>query len=430
MPSTEVITVNVVGVGYVGAEICLAAMSAGHRVAAIDNDVRRIADLRAPRDDLRARRHPDEWADIRRAIADGAVELYDSIEAAPTAELWIVAVPTPLDADGRPDTSDIDKAARAIAAVVTRNAVVVLESTSYPGTTENIFLPPFLEAGWTPGIDLFVGFSPERIDPGRRDWTMKTTPKLVSGCTDECLKAVTEFYRTIVDTVWPMSSTGAAEMAKVYENSWRLINIAFANENETLCVSLGLDPWEVSAACRTKPFGYHGLDPGPGAGGHCIPVDATYLAHLASSRHLETPVLDSAIAANNARPSVIARRIRQRLAGAATDGPARVLLIGVAYKANVGDTRESPALAILRTLTESGIDVDYHDPHVPVVRTASGPLRSVPLTAATAAAYDCVAVVTAHDAVDWAALRNCPAPIVDTRNVATAIGATVIGAAG
>lgn len=420
VPSTEVIAVNVVGVGYVGAEICLASIAAGHRVVAIDNDMRRIDDLRLHRNG----RPPDEWVELRRAIADGRIDLHTSIETAPAADLWIVAVPTPLGADGRPDTSNIEVAARAIAAVVSPNAVVVLESTSYPGTTETIFLPPFLEAGWMPGVDLFVGFSPERINPGSQHWTMKNIPKLVSGCTDECLKAVTEFYRTVVDNVRPMSSTYAAEMAKLYENSWRLVNIAFANENEALCVSLGLDPWEVSEACRTKPFGFYGFDPGPGAGGHCIPVDAGYLSHFAKSYDLKTPVLDSAIAANSARPSVIVRRIRQRLAELpATDRPARVLIIGVAYKANIGDIRESPALAILRELTDGGVEVNYHDPHVSILRTAAGALRSVPLTVAALAEYDCVAVVTAHDSVDWTVLRNCPAPIVDTRNITAALGA-------
>ncbi|WP_378730386.1 nucleotide sugar dehydrogenase [Nocardia brasiliensis] len=415
VPSAEVVSVNVVGVGYVGVAICLASSAAGHRVAAIDNNLRRVDDLRADTNG----RSPDEWADIRRAVADGLVDLYTSIESAPAADLWIVAVPTPLDDAGLPDTSNIEEAAKAIASVVTPNAVVILESTSYPGTTEKIFLPPFLEAGWTPGVDLFVGFSPERINPGSQNWTMKNIPKLVSGCTEECLKAVTEFYRTVVDDVRPMSSTYAAEMAKLYENSWRLVNIAFANEHEALCVSLGLDPWEISDACRTKPFGFYGFDPGPGAGGHCIPVDSGYLSHFAKSHDVGTPVLDSAISANHARPSVIVGRIHQQLAGS---HPARVLVIGVAYKANIGDVRESPAIPILAALLEAGIEASYHDPHVPVLQLETGLLRSVPLTAETVTGYDCVVVLTAHDAVDWTLLRNSSAPIVDTRNVAAAIG--------
>ncbi|MBP2471917.1 UDP-N-acetyl-D-glucosamine dehydrogenase [Crossiella equi] len=405
---------NVVGLGYVGAEICLAAIEAGHRVAAIDRDPARLATLREPGDPAL----PDEWTGVRAAIAAGQVELHASVDTAPPADFWVVAVPTPLDEQGLPDTGNITDAATALAGVVTPGAVVVLESTSYPGTTEEIFLPPFLAAGWTPGVDLFVGFSPERINPGSADWTMRTIPKLVSGCTDECLKVITEFYRTVVDEVRPMSSTRAAEMAKLYENSWRLVNIAFANENEALCVAFGLDPWEVNEACRTKPFGYHGFDPGPGAGGHCIPVDAGYLAHYARTRGQGTPVLSSALAANHERPSVIVARIREHLPAER----ARVLLIGVAYKANVADVRESPAVQILDQLALAGVEVAYHDPHVPVLGTAAGPLHSVPLDPDGLGAYDCVAVLTGHTAVDFSALSHCPVPVVDTRNVRGVLG--------
>ena len=414
-PAEKVMTVNVVGLGYVGVEICLAAIAAGCRVAAVDNDERRLRELRRPAQDESF----DDWAAIRGAIARGEVELHADARTAPVADAWVVAVPTPLDEDGRPDTRSVRAAAHAIAPVAAANAVVVLESTSYPGTTEEVFLPAFLAAGWTPGVDLFVGFSPERINPGSREWTMKNIPKLVSGCTDECLKAVTEFYRVLVDDVRPVSSTRAAEMAKLYENSWRLVNIAFANEHENLCLALGIDPWEVSQACRTKPFGYFGFDPGPGAGGHCIPVDAGYLADCARAVGVGTPVLDSAITANLDRPGVVVRRIVRELPD---DRPGRVLVIGVAYKENVADIREAPAIAVLRQLEALEVEVDYHDPHVPRLLVNGRTLESAPLTAADLATYDCVAVLTAHDAVDWTLLAERDGPVVDTRNVSTTAG--------
>ncbi|WP_083743543.1 nucleotide sugar dehydrogenase [Mycobacterium rhizamassiliense] len=415
-PPPEALRVNVIGLGYVGAEVCLAAAAAGHRVAAIENDAVRLGELRA--DTHKA----DNWTKIRRAIADRQVDVCDTIEAAPPADVWIVAVATPLDADRHPDTSHIEAAARALARVVTPHAVVILESTSYPGTTERIFLPPFLQQGWTPGVDLFVGYSPERIDPGNREWTMQTIPKLVSGCTEKCAKTIADFYRTVVDSVHPMSSTAAAEMAKLLENSWRLINITFANENETLCTALGLDAWEIGEACRTKPFGYHGLNPGPGAGGHCIPVDAAYLSHFARSVDVSTPVLDTAVQANTERPAVIARRVRDVLADtAAADRPARVLVVGVAYKSDIGDTRESAGIALMRVLHQAGTEVEYHDPHVPTLRLPHGGFRSVPLTAGTAEEYDCIVVTTAHAAVDWEVLKYCTTALIDTCNAAALI---------
>jgi UDP-N-acetyl-D-glucosamine dehydrogenase len=410
-------TVNVVGLGYVGAEICLAALQAGHRVAAIDVDAAKLDDLRRPAVDAAL----DEWAAIRAAIADGRLELHTGMDTAPRAGVWIVAVPTPLGADGKPDTTCIREAAQAIAPVVPANAVVVLESTSYPGTTEDVFLPPFLAAGWTPGTDLFVGFSPERINPGSRDPRMRAIPKPVSGCTEECLKTVAEFYRTIVDTVHPMSSTRAAEMTKLYENSWRLVNISLANENEQLCAALGLDPWEIAAACRTKPFGYHGFDPGPGAGGHCIPVDAGYLSHFAAARGIPTPVLDAAIATNVDRPSIIVQRVLDAVKRAAVEErPPRALLIGIAYKANVSDIRESAAVAVLRQLVSLGIEVDFHDPHVRTAEIDGESRFSVRLTPSVIAGYDCVVVLAAHAAVDWSIVRDSGRPVIDTRNALAA----------
>lgn len=414
VPTDEAIAVTVVGLGYVGAEICLAALDAGHRVAAVDNDEGRVAELgRSPASD----RH-DEWARIRAAFADGRFELHTSVATAPETDVWIVAVPTPLDPAGGPDTSNVAAAADAIASVVRPNATVVLESTSYPGTTEDIFLPAFLAAGRQPGVDLFVGFSPERINPGNDAWPMRTIPKLVSGCTDACLKAVADFYRTIVDEVRSMSSPRAAEMAKLYENSWRLVNVSFANEIEALCTALELDPWEVGEACRTKPFGYFGFDPGPGAGGHCIPVDAGYLSAFAAGQAQRMPVLDSAILANRHRPAAVVRRIMDRIADLQLlPERAKVLLVGVAYKANVADTRESPALAVIEQLDRLGLDVEFHDPLVSVVDLPTGRRSSVELTPESITGYDCVVVLCAHQAVDWALLQAAGRPTVDMQNI-------------
>jgi UDP-N-acetyl-D-glucosamine dehydrogenase len=407
----ESLRVNVVGLGHVGGEVCLAAAAAGHVVTGIDTNLEQLRDLRESRD-------RDEWSTLRAAVRAGRIQLRERAGDADPARVWVVAVPTPLDADGRPDTSNVAAAGEAVARALTPNTLVVLESTSYPGTTEEVFLPPFVAAGWTPGVDVLIGFSPERIDPGSRHWRMRDIPKLVAGYSDACLKAVTEFYRTLVQQVHPMSSIRAAEMAKLYENSWRLVNIAFASEIEELCLAVSLDPWEIAQACRTKPFGFVGFEPGPGAGGHCIPVDSRYLSEFAHWRGQDPRILDTALAANFHRPAVIVGRILDAIAGRLErGGQARVLLVGVTYKANIADTRESAAMRILDILLDRGVHVDFHDPHVPWVRSSGGAvLTAVPLTKETVRSYDCIAVLVAHDAIEKALLRDADCSVVDTRN--------------
>lgn len=413
----EPLQVNVVGLGYVGSAVCLAVRDSGHRVAGIDIDSVLVRALQVPNHRVHAERQP-----LQAAVAAGHLSVHDRFDDAPAASVWVVAVPTPLGPGGRPDTSAISSAARSIAGHLRPMSIVVLESTSYPGTTEEVLLPPLLKSGLTLGVDLFVGYSPERINPGTGG-DMRRIPKLVAGCTDACRKAVADFYASVVAEVWPMSSTRAAEMAKLHENSWRLVNISFANEMEALCTSVGLDPWEIEAACRTKPFGYHSFEPGPGAGGHCIPVDSAYLSDYAR-RHLgEVQVLDSALATNRSRPAVVTTRVLATIEDRPpTDRPARVLLIGAAYKPNVADTRESPALTVMKLLTSQGLHVDYHDPHVPRLPAPNMDRQSVALTADSLASYDSLVVLTAHDAVDWQLVADAGVPVVDTRNALRTYG--------
>lgn len=410
--TSDVTTVNVVGLGYVGVEVCLAAVKAGHTVSGIDSDKAKVEAFLSP-----APAGHDEWCSIRKACRDGLLSVHVSAAAAPSANVWIVAVPTPLDHQNKPDLSSIRAAAATVASLVPRGATVILESTSFPGTTEKVFMVPFLEAGLIPGEDVFIGFSPERINPAG-GWPMRSIPKIVAGVTPACLEAVIAFYETVVEHIVPMSSVRAAEFAKLYENAWRLINVAFANEIETLCEASGIDPWEVFEACSTKPFGFVGFVPGPGAGGHCIPVDASYLSHFAAGQFTDVPLLDAALAANRSRPREIARRIVERLGPSASR---RVLLIGVAYKADVADIRESSALAVLHELEAQGVHVEFHDALIASVNTASGKHLSMELTDETVATFDTVAVLCAHSCTDWSVLERTNVPIFDLCNIVSRI---------
>jgi UDP-N-acetyl-D-glucosamine dehydrogenase len=334
----------------------------------------------------------------------------------------VICVPTPLTGSREPDLSYLTDAARDLSAVLRESQLVVLESTTYPGTTRER-LAPLLEegSGLKAGADFSLAFSPERIDPGRTDYTMRTTPKLVGGLTAGCTERARELYAPICDEVVVLSTPEAAELAKLLENIFRSVNIALVNELAQLCDRLGIDVWEVIDGAATKPFGFMRFDPGPGMGGHCLPVDPFYLAFKAREHDFYPEFVELAGKVNRAQPAYCVDRIARALneAEKAVKG-SKVLVLGVAYKPGVGDVRESPALEIVGLLQELGAEVSYHDPHVPEL-PAQG-LRSVELEAALAAA-DVVAIVTAHPGIDYPALVAAAPLVVDFRGVTREIEA-------
>jgi UDP-N-acetyl-D-glucosamine dehydrogenase len=407
--------IGIVGAGYVGLPLAVAFAEAGEDVLCVDSDAEKVAALRAGRSYVE---------DIpSAALAPLAERLEASTDSAGLAgcDAVIVCVPTPLTNSREPDLSYLLGAGEAIAAVLRAGQLVVLESTTYPGTTRERLLPILERSGLVAGEDFELAFSPERIDPGRTDFTVRTTPKIVGGIDAGSSERARELYALICDEVVVVSTPEAAELAKLLENIFRSVNIALVNELSQLCDRLGIDVWEVVDAAATKPFGFMGFEPGPGMGGHCLPVDPFYLAFKARELDFYPEFVELAGKVNHTQPAFCVERIERALndVGRAVRG-ADVLVLGVSYKAGIGDTRESPALKIIRMLTERGAEVSYHDPHVPAL-PAFG-LESVDLDAGIAAC-DLAAIVTAHPEVDYPALVERAPLVVDFRGVTRGITA-------
>jgi UDP-N-acetyl-D-glucosamine dehydrogenase len=294
---------------------------------------------------------------------------------------------------------------------------VILESTTYPGTTREIMLPALESTGLKVGADFFLAFSPERVDPGNQVWTTRNTPKVVGGITPDCCRVVCALYQPAIERLVPVSTTEAAELVKLLENTFRSVNIGLANEMAIVCDKLGVDVWEVIEAAATKPFGFMKFLPGPGLGGHCIPIDPHYLAWKMRGLNYKTRFIDLAGELNTEMPLFWVRKLAEALndEGKPVRGTS-VLVIGVAYKKDIEDLRESPALDILRLLEDQGARVSYHDPYVPRFEENGHRYESVPLTQATVAAADCIMIVTDHDVLDYPLIRDNARRVVDTRN--------------
>ncbi len=335
----------------------------------------------------------------------------------------VICVPTPLNKTGDPDISYIVAAGEAIADQLHPGMLVVLESTTYPGTTSEVLLP-LLEEGpeerrsLRVGEEFFLAFSPERVDPGRRDWTIANTPKVIGGVTPACLEVASALYAGVVERLVPVSSPDVAELTKLFENTFRSVNIALANELLLMCDKLGLDAWEVLEAAATKPFGFMKFTPGPGLGGHCIPVDPHYLSWKLKVAKYNARFIELASAVNTEMPRYWAQKVQDGLnqAGKPVKG-SRILVLGVAYKRNVSDLRESPSLDIIHLLRAKGGDVQYHDPHVPAFCHDGLEMSSVQDLDQALAQADCVVIATDHDAYDWERIAAQTRLIVDTRHV-------------
>src|SRR3954465_3332775 len=385
--------VGIIGLGYVGLPLAVAFAEAGCDVVGVDTDSRRLERLRRSESDVE-----DVPSDRLRAIAERftATDSYHRDLAA--CEAVIICVPTPLANHREPDLSYLVDAATQLSRVLREGRLVGLESTPYPGTTRERLLPILEESGLAAGREFNLAYSPERIDPGRTDHTIRTTPKVVGGLTDECLRRAADLYRLICDEVVEVSSPEIAELSKLLENIFRSVNIALVNELAQLCDRMGIDVWEVVDAAGTKPFGFMRFDPGPGMGGHCLPIDPFYLAFKAREHDFYTEFIELAGKLNQAQPHFCVEKIERTLNEASKPvRGSRVLLLGVSYKAGIGDLREAPALKIIRRLHELGADLAYYDPHVPELPEHG--LASVDLDGEVARA-DAVCIVTAHPGVD------------------------------
>jgi UDP-N-acetyl-D-glucosamine dehydrogenase len=400
---------GIVGLGYVGLPLALAFAEAGNDVVGLDTDPGKLADLAAGRSYIE---DVDDAELAAQAAHLSATSDYADLEA---CEAIIVCVPTPLSSSREPDLSYLREAAAQVAAHLQPGQLIVLESTSYPGTTREELLPALSEGGRTVGEDFFLAFSPERIDPGRSDHTIRTTPKLVGGITPACTDRARALYEQICDTVEVLSSPETAELAKLLENIFRSVNIALVNEVAQLCDRLGIDVWEVVDAAATKPFGFMRFDPGPGMGGHCLPVDPFYLAFKAREHDFYPEFVELAGKVNQAQPEFCVRRIERSLNGAGKPVKgSKILILGAAYKPGIGDTRESPALRIIGLLRDLGAEISYHDPFVPELPEQG--LKSIDLAEGLAKA-DLLAIVTAHPGVDHEAAVKAVPLAIDFRGI-------------
>jgi UDP-N-acetyl-D-glucosamine dehydrogenase len=399
--------VAIIGAGYVGVPLADVFAAAGKRVLLVDNQESVVERLN------RGESHVDDVPSevLRQHVDAGVLAATTDYDAIREADAVLVALPTPLSKQREPDLSIVVSAVRELAPRLRRGQLVVLESTTYPGTTRECVLPILEGSGLKAGSDFFLAFSPERVDPGNRTWTTRNVPKVVGGITEACTKRASELYAAAVDEVCEVSTPEAAELTKLLENIFRSVNIALVNELAQLCERMGINVWEVVDAAATKPFGFMSFKPGPGLGGHCIPIDPFYLTWKAREYGFYTEFIELAGKVNENMPyycrSLISQALNHGLQRSLSKS--RILVLGVAYKSDIADTRESPAVKLIELLRNAGADVSYHDPHVPALNG----MRSAALDPA---AYDCVAIVTAHSGIDYDRLVEEAKLVVDFRN--------------
>ncbi len=404
---------GIVGLGYVGLPLAVELANAGYRVLGFDVQQKVVDGLNA------GRSHVKDVSDaqLQAVVTSGRFGATTDMSRLGEPDAISICVPTPLSKFKDPDVSFIVAATDAIKRTLRRGQAIILESTTYPGTTREIMQPALESTGLEVGKDFFLAFSPERVDPGNPTYGTRNTPKVVGGITDDCRRVAVALYQPAIDTLVPVSTTEAAELVKLLENTFRSVNIGLVNEMAIVCDKLGVDVWEVMEAAATKPFGYMKFLPGPGLGGHCIPIDPHYLAWKMRGLNYKTRFIDLAGELNTEMPLFWVRKVAEALngRGKAVRG-ANVLVLGVAYKRDIDDIRESPALDIIRLLEGQGASVSYSDPHVPVFSENGHEFRSVALTPELVGKVDCVLVVTDHSVVDYRMIKRRAQLIVDTRN--------------
>jgi len=410
---------GVVGLGYVGLPLVMEFVRAGYRVIGFDVS-QKVVDLLTE-----GRSHIKDVAaaSVAAAVKSGKFVATTDLTRLREPDAISICVPTPLSKTKDPDVSYVLAATDAVKQALRRGQLVILESTTYPGTTRELMLPALEGTGLKVGEDFFLAFSPERVDPGNAKWNTRNTPKVVGGITPTCLQVAAALYQPAIEQLVPVSSTEAAELVKILENTFRSVNIGLANEMAIVCDKLGVDVWEVIEAAATKPFGFMKFTPGPGVGGHCIPLDPHYLAWKMRTLNYKTRFIELAGELNAAMPEYWIGKLAERLndAGKAVRG-STVLVLGVAYKKDIDDIRESPALDVIRLLHQRGATVCYHDPFVAKVKEDGLELASVPLTPATLEKVDCVIVVTDHSTIDYQLVATHARAVVDTRHVLPTAG--------
>jgi UDP-N-acetyl-D-glucosamine dehydrogenase len=403
--------IGIVGLGYVGLPLAVAFCEAGQEVVGVDTDPRVVDAL------ARGESHVEDVpSDALRAVADRFHATTRYAELA-KVDAVVVAVPTPLTPNREPDLQPLIASGTALAGVLQAGQLVVLESTTYPGTTRERFVPLLEESGLAAGRDFFAAFSPERVDPGRTDYTLTNTPKIIGGLTEECLERALELYGLVCEEVVPVSTPEAAELTKLLENVFRSVNIALVNELAILCDRMGIDVWEVVEAAATKPYGFMSFKPGPGMGGHCLPVDPFYLAWRAREFDMQTEFIELAGEVNQRMPYFCVEKVARALNDQTKPvRGSRIAIVGVSYKSGVGDLRESPALSIIRLLRQQGAEVSYHDDYVPH-------LPELGLRSEWPQDADCTVIVTAHPGLDVERIVREAALVVDFRGVTRGIQA-------
>ncbi len=410
---------GIVGLGYVGLPLMVVLAEAGYTVTGVDADADKVDHI------LRGESYIEDVPSEKVAalVGAGRISASTTYEALADIDGVSICVPTPLRKTGDPDLSYIVSATQSLLPYLHEGMVVVLESTTYPGTTREMVLPELEKEGLVVGEHIFLAFSPERVDPGRKDWTTLNTPKVIGGITPVCTQVAAAMYAQAMENVVPASSTEVAEMAKLLENTFRAVNIALVNELALMCDRLGIDVWEVIKAAATKPFGFMKFTPGPGLGGHCIPIDPLYLSWKLKSVKYTARIIELASEINTNMPRYVVQRIQNALNDQAKAiRGSKLLVLGVAYKADVSDMRESPALDVIGLLRDQGAQVDYYDPFVPSIQHEGWDLDSLSDPIAAVRQADCVVIITDHSDVDYAAVLQNAKLIFDSRNALGRLG--------
>jgi len=410
----------ILGLGYVGLPLATIFAEAGFNVVGVEPDQRKVDTLE--RGESYVQDVPSEK--LAQLTQSGNLRATTDFSVLAEADAVSICVPTPLRKTGDPDLSYILVATDELAKYMHAGVVVVLESTTYPGTTREILLPKLTEnSGLKVGEEFFLAFSPERVDPGREDWTTYNTPKVIGGITAACSDVASFWYQQALETVVPVSSSESAEMAKLLENTFRMINIGLVNEMAIMCDRLGLDVWEIIDAAATKPFGFMKFTPGPGLGGHCIPIDPLYLSWKLRALNYTARFIDLASEINTGMPRYVVNKVQDALNEHGLPlKDSKILVIGAAYKPDVDDIRESPSLDIIGLLRQKGAQVSYHDPFIPRISHEDWSLESVPNLIESAQNTDCAVIVTDHSDYDFETLLDHAALIVDTRNALGSAG--------
>jgi UDP-N-acetyl-D-glucosamine dehydrogenase len=406
--------VAVLGLGYVGLPFAIVFAQAGFEVIGIDPDSKKVETLNSGKSYILD--VPDEH--VAEMVASRKLSATMDYSVLQTVDAVSICVPTPLRKTGDPDLSYIISATKGLGEFVHPGMVIIMESTTYPGTTRELILPEIIQCcGLEVGVDFFLAFSPERVDPGREDWTTVNIPKVVGGITPACLEVATTWYSQALETVVPVSSVEVAEMAKLLENTFRMVNLGMVNELAIMCDRLGIDVWDVIDAADTKPFGFMKFTPGPGIGGHCIPIDPLYLSWKLRSLNYTAKFIELASEINSSMQRYVVAKVQDALNdhGKALKN-SHILVLGAAYKPDIDDVRESPALDVIGLLKQKGAEVQYHDPYIPYLSHEDWKLNTVPNLFSSIREADCVVIITDHSVYDYSKVFAEAQLIVDTRN--------------